>query len=106
MEDPSSSTDSDSSSLRNQRPKLHTGFMWTIDNSDLLEDLFTEGFLPHFNTPLTNLSDPIVTPVVPVLSSSIGGTFPSSSQRLKGRGIIETLLVLYHLPSQWSLQHR
>jgi len=47
------------------------------EDSSLLEDFFTEGFLLHFNTPLTNLSDPIIAPVVPVLPSSVGGTFPS-----------------------------
>ena len=36
-----------------------------------------EGFCPHFNTPLIDPLDPIVSPMVPVLPSSVGGTFPS-----------------------------
>jgi len=77
VEDSLSSTHSDSSSLRNQSLKSHTGSVWTTEDSSLLEDLFTEGFLPHFNTPLIDPLDPIVAPVLPVLPSSVGGTFPS-----------------------------
>jgi len=77
VEDPPSSTDLDSSSSRNRSPKSHMGSMWMTNNSSFLEDFFMEGFFPHFNTPLTNPSDPIVVPVVPVLPSSVGGTFPS-----------------------------
>lgn len=51
--------------------------MWMINNSSLLEDFFTKGFIPHFKTPLTNPSDPIMVPVVPVLPSLVGGTFTS-----------------------------
>ena len=84
MEDLSRSIDSDSSSSRNQSPKSHTGFVWTTDDSSLLEDFFIEGFLPHFNTPLTDLSEPIITPFVPVLPSSVGGTLPSIQSTPQG----------------------
>ena len=77
LEDPPSSTDSDSSSSRNQSPKSHMGSVWTTDDSSLPKDFFMEGFLPHFNTPLTNPSNPIVVHMILVLPSSVGGTFPS-----------------------------
>ena len=77
MEDPSSFIDSDSSSSRNQSPKSHTGSVWTTDDSSLPEDFFMEGFLSHINTLLTNPSDPIMFPMVSVLPSPVGGTFPS-----------------------------
>lgn len=67
MEDLLRSSDSDSSSSRNQSPKSHTGSFWTTDDSNLPEDFFTEGFLPHFNTSLKNLSDLVISPTVPVL---------------------------------------
>ncbi len=51
--------------------------MWITENSNFPEDFFTEGFLPHFNTSLTDLLEPIITPVVPIFSSLVGGTFPS-----------------------------
>jgi len=84
VEDPPSSTDSNSSSSRNQSPKSHTESIWMTDNSSLLEDFFMEGFLHHFNTPLTNLLDPIVAPVVLVLHSLVGGTLPSIQSTPQG----------------------
>ena len=60
------------------------GSFWMIDDSSLLEDFFTEGFLPHFNTPLTNLSDLVIAPVIPILHSSAGGTLPSIQSTPQG----------------------
>ena len=84
VEDPPSSTDSDSSSSRNQYPKSHTGSFWMTEDSSLPEDFFTEGFFPHFNTPLKNLLDLVIAPVVPVLHSSLGGTLPSIQSTPQG----------------------
>ena len=77
VEDQLSSTELDSPSSGDQSLRSHTGSVWTTDNSSLLEDLFTEGFLPSFNTPLTNPLEPVLAPVVHVLPASVVGTFPS-----------------------------
>jgi len=77
VEDPSSSTKPDSPSLGNRSPRSHTRSIWTTDDSSLLEDFFSEGFLPPFNPPLTNLLEPVLAPIVLVVPASIVGTFPS-----------------------------
>jgi len=77
VEDPPRSSEPDSPSLRNQSLKSHTEFVWTTDDSSLLEDFFTKGFLPPFNPLLTNLLDPPLVPVALVLPVSLVRTFPS-----------------------------
>lgn len=77
MEYPPSSSEPDSPSLGNQSPRSHMESVWTIDDSSLPEDLFTARFLPPFNLFLTNLLDPLLVPVAPVLPVSLVVTFPS-----------------------------
>ena len=77
VEDPASSTEPNSPSLGDQSPRSHTGSVWTTNDSSLLEDFFTEGFLPPFNPPLMNPLEPVLAPMVPILPASVFGTFPS-----------------------------
>jgi len=74
----------DSSSSRNQSPKSHKGSMSMTNDSSLPEDFFTKGFLLLFNTPLTNPLNPIMVPVVLVLPSLVGGTFPFIQSMIQG----------------------
>lgn len=88
MEDLLSSSELDSPSSANQSPRSHIEFVWTIDNSSLPENSFTEGFLPHFNPPLMNLLEPVLDPTVPVLPAPVAGTFPSISPMTNGSWVL------------------
>lgn len=84
LEDLPRSTNLYSSYSRDQSPKSYTRSFWTTDDSDFPEDFFTEGFIPHFNTALTNLLDRIIEPAIPVLHSPLGGNLPSNQSTPQG----------------------
>ncbi len=84
VEYPPSSSEPDSPSSGNRSPRSHTESVWTTNDSSFPEDFFIEGFLPHFNPPLTNLLDPLLIPAAAVLPVSVGGTFPSIPSMTNG----------------------
>lgn len=105
LEDRPSSSEPNSPSSGNQSPRSYRESVWTTNDSSLPEDLFSAGFLPPYNPPITNLLDPLLVCVAPVPHVSSIGTFPSIPSMTNGSWNFLDTFGPPPLPSRQSLPH-